>query len=74
MSATARLRLAFQALWNVRVLGLFLIGPVVGIGIGAATFGLSPTLQRAAFVMFLLPLGLYAMLARGEWQRLANKR
>ncbi len=74
MSAANRRQLALQVLWNVRALGLFLIGPVVGVCIGAAIFGLPRPLQIAAGVMFVFSVAMYATLVRGEWRRLANRR
>ena len=74
MSGAARRRLALQVLWNLRALGLFLVGPVIGVWAGAAIFGMPRTLQIAACVMFLFSLGMYAALVRGEWRRLSNGR
>lgn len=74
MSATDRWRLAGQVLWNLRGLGLFLIGPVIGVGLGAAIFGMPLPLVGAAAMVFLVSLGMYAMLVRGEWRRLSPRR
>ncbi len=74
MSAADRRRRALQVLWNLRALGLFLIGPVIGVWAGAAIFGMPRTLQMAASVMFLFSLGIYAVLVRGEWRRLSGGR
>lgn len=74
MSTADRRRLAFQVLWNLRGLGLFLIGPALGVGLGAAIFGMPGTLQVSAAVMFVFSLGMYATLVRGEWRRLAPGR
>lgn len=74
MSGADRRRLTLEVLWNCRALGLFLIGPVIGVWIGAAIFGMPRTLQLSALVMFLVSLGLYALLVRGEWRRLASRR
>ena len=68
MSAANRRRL-LQVLWNLRALGLFLIGPVVGVGAGAAIFGMPVPLQVAAAVTFVFSLALYASLVRSEWRR-----
>ncbi len=74
MTAADRRRLACQALWNLRAMGLFLVGPVVGVWLGAAIFGMPRTLQLAAGVMFLFSLGVCALLVRGEWRRLSRAR
>ena len=74
MSAADRRRLALQVLWNLRALGLFLIGPVIGVWAGAAIFGMPRSLQVLAGVMFLFSLGMYAILVRGEWRRLSGGR
>ena len=74
MSAADRRRLTLQVLWNLRALGLFLIGPIVGVWAGAAIFGMPRILQIVACVMFLFSLGMYAILVRGEWRRLSNGR
>ena len=74
MNATDRRRLVLQLLWNLRALGLFLVGPVVGVWLGAAIFGMPRTLQVAAGVMFLVSLGICSMLVRDEWRRLTRAR
>ena len=74
MSAVDRRPLVLQVLWSFRGLGLFLIGPVIGVLIVAVVFGLPRGLQISAFVMFLFSLGTYAVLVRGEWRRLAKGR
>ena len=74
MSAAERRALALQVLWNLRGLGLFLVGPVVGVTLVGAVFGLPRTQQALAGVMFLFALALYASLARGEWRRLSAGR
>ncbi len=63
-----------RALWNLRALGLFLLGPVVGVTLGAEVFGMPGALIRVAAVMFLLSLGMFAVLVRGEWRRLMPPR
>ncbi len=74
MSTADRRTLALQVLWNLRALSLFLIGPVIGVLLGAAIFGMPRNLYIAAAVMFLFSLGMYALLARGEWRRLVGGR
>lgn len=58
-------------LWNLRGMALLVIGPAVGVGLGAAIFGLPRNLQIAAVGMFMFSLGLGGILARAEWRRLA---
>lgn len=74
MSTSNRWRLALQVLWNLRALGLFLIGPVIGVWAGAAIFGMPRGLQIVACAMFLVSLGMFSMLLRGEWRRLSGAR
>ena len=68
-----RLRILGQVLWNLRMLGLFLVGPGLGVALVGAIFGLAPHLYGAAAGMFGLTLGLFALLARGEWRRLRRE-
>ena len=65
-------RRALAVLWNLRGLALFLIGPAAGVGLGAAIFGLPRDLQIVAAVMFVFSLGLFGVLVRGEWRRVAR--
>ena len=65
---------ALLALWNLRALALFLIGPVVGVWLGAAIFGMPRSLQITASFVFLFSLALFAVLIRGELKRLARGR
>ena len=74
MSSPKRWQLALQVLWNLRALGLFLVGPVIGVWIVAAIFGMPRSLVVAAGIMFLFSLGMCATLARGEWRRLSSGR
>ena len=74
MTPLDRRRLALQVAWNLRALGLFLIGPVIGVWIVAAVFGMPRSLVVAAGIMFLFSLGMWASLARGEWRRLSSGR
>ncbi len=69
--APGRRRLAGQVAWNLRGLALFLIGPVVGVALGGAIFGMPADLVWAAAVAFLISLSMFGLLARGEWRRLA---
>ncbi|WP_428394526.1 hypothetical protein [Lichenicoccus sp.] len=63
---------ALRVLWNLRLLGLFLIGPVVGVLLGGVIFGLPDDLRWAAVIAFLVSLSLFGMLAKGEWRRLSR--
>ena len=59
-------------IWNLRGLVLLLVGPAVGVFLGAAIFGLPQNLQIAAAVMFVFGFGLCAGLFRAEWHRLGR--
>jgi hypothetical protein len=72
MTTTGTVPRWLQVLWNLRALGLFLLGPGVGVFAVATIFGLPRALQLIAGAMFLLSLGMYATLVRSEWQRLAE--
>lgn len=61
-----------RALWNLRALGLFLVGPVAGLGLVAATFGLPPALLALAGGFLLFSLSLFGLLVRGERRRLCR--
>ncbi len=66
----SRWKLAGQVAWKLRGLALFLIGPVVGVALGGAIFGMPADLVWAAAVAFLISLSMFGLLARGEWRRL----
>jgi uncharacterized membrane protein YfcA len=74
MTPPERRVLAMQAAWNLRALALFLIGPVIGVWLGAAIFGMPRNLQIAAAVAFLFSVAMFVMLIRGEWKRLSRGR
>lgn len=63
-----------QAMWNLRALALFLLGPVVGVALGAEVFGMPVGLIRVAGVMFLVSVALLGLLVRGEQRRLVRSR
>ena len=63
---------ALQALWNMRVLGLFLVAPVLGVILADAIFGLPGNIRLAAAVMFLVSLSMLGLLVRTEYRRLAR--
>ena len=67
-------RATLRALWNLRALGLFLLGPVVGVILGATVFGMPVELVRVAAVLFLFSVALFGILVRGERRRLARPR
>ncbi len=66
-------RLALTALWNLRMLGLFLVGPVVGVIIGGWTFTMPPVLRWTGLGMFALAVALLGILVRDEYGRLARR-
>ena len=68
------LRRAARVAWNLRMLALFLIGPVAGVIMSGAIFGLPDGLRWAAGGALLISLSLFGMLARGEWRRLSRDR
>lgn len=68
-----RWKLAGQVAWNLRGLALFLIGPVVGVALGGAIFGMPTDLVWAAAIAFLISLSMFGLLARGEWRRLVAR-
>ena len=63
---------ALQALWNMRVLGLFLVAPVLGVVLADAIFGLPGNIRLAATVMFLVSLSMLGLLVQAEYRRLAR--
>lgn len=67
-----RRRRVRRVLWNLRGLALFLIGPVAGILLADAIFGLPRNLLIAAAVMFGFSLLTFGLLIRGEWRRLPH--
>lgn len=67
-------RATLRALWNLRALGLFLLGPVAGVALGATVFGMPVELVRVAAVLFLFSLALFGLLVRGERRRLLRPR
>ena len=65
---------SLRAVWNLRALALFLLGPVVGVILGAVVFGMPEALVRVAAGMFLFSLAMLAILVRGERRRLMRPR
>ena len=67
-------RLALTALWNLRMLALFLVGPVIGVLLGGWTFTMPVALRWGGLGMFTLALALLGILVRDEYGRLARRR
>ena len=74
MSGGERTGPTLQAVWNLRALGIFLLGPVVGMILGAGVFGMPATLIRIAGIMFLFSLAMFAVLVREARRRLVPPR
>ena len=74
MTGAIDLRLARRACWNLRFAGLFAAGPVAGLFLLAATFGMTTGMRRMALVMVLFTLLLFGLLVKGEYDRLARVR
>ncbi len=72
MTASGSTSQALHVLWNLRVLGLFLIGPALGVALVGGIFGLPPNVLLAAVAMFLVSLSLLGVLVRAEWRRLSR--
>ena len=73
ISASDRRRV-LRLLWNLRGLGLFLIGPAIGVWAAASIFGMPRGLQALAGLTFLFSLGIMGLLVRGEWRRMSGER
>lgn len=56
----------------MRLLGLFVVGPVAGILLVGLTFGLTSSLQRLAAAMFVFSVALLGLLVRSEYVRLSR--
>jgi hypothetical protein len=59
-----------QAFWNLRMLALFLLGPILGVGLVGAIFGLPPGLYLLAGAMFLFSLAMLLSLVVTERRRI----
>ncbi len=70
---TAPYRRVLQAAWNLRGLGLFLAGPIVGVLLVGLTFGLPVPLRVAAGALLLFDLAIGAALVKGEAARLSGR-
>ena len=67
----ARPRPTLQALWNLRLLALFLIGPVLGTALVGSIFGMPPNLYLLAGGMFLFAAAALFTLIAAERRRIA---
>lgn len=65
-------RRALTAVWNLRALSLFIVGPVTGLLIIVQTFGTSAGLLELAAAMLMLSLGLFGVLIKSEYDRLSR--
>ena len=70
MNAPARP--ALQALWNLRLLALFLIGPAVGTALVGSIFGMPAGLYLLAGGMFLFSLATLLTLVAAERRRISD--
>ena len=59
-----------QALWNLRALALFLLGPMLGIALVEAIFGMPPGLYLLAAGMFVVSLATLLALVNAERRRI----
>lgn len=62
-----------QAAWNLRLFGLFMIGPIIGVALVSLIFDMSLGLRIAAAGMFGFTLLLYSVLLRAELRRLRQR-
>ena len=67
------MRRARRACWNLRYAGLFAAGPVGGLVPLALIFGMTSSMLRMAFAMALFSLALFAILFKGEYDRLSRQ-
>ena len=65
-------RLVLLAAWNLRLLGLFVVGPAMGALLGTLTFAMPVPLRWSALGMFGFILVLLGILVRDEVRRLAR--
>ena len=65
-------RRARRACWNLRYTGLFAAGPVGGLVPLALIFGMTGSMQRMALAMAIFSLALFAILFKGEYDRLTR--
>ncbi len=71
-SAAPRRNLILRASWTLRFLSLFLLGPVIGLILINAAFGLAQDIILVATGMFVFSLALFGILVRGEVRRLSR--
>ena len=72
VSQWRRGRRTLLVIWNLRVLGLFLVGPLVGGALGGVIFGMPEDQRWAAAVAFAISLSLFGILAKNQWHRLSR--
>lgn len=65
------LRIFARACWNLRLLGLLLVGPLSGVVLAGDIFGLTSALYWTAGFFLVFTLSLFAILVRAEWSRLS---
>ena len=70
----SRLHPLLQALWNLRMLALFLLGPLFGLALVGGVFGLPSALYLPAGGMFLFSLGMMLILVVSESRRIDTAR
>ncbi len=63
---------ALRAAWNLRGLGLFLAGPIVGVLLVGLTFGFPVPMRIAAGAVLLFDLALWGALIKNEAARLSR--
>ena len=60
------------ACWNLRLASLFMGGPIAGLVLLALIFGMSGTMRTMALGMIVFSLALFAILIKGEYDRLTR--
>jgi hypothetical protein len=70
MLMNARPHYTLQALWNLRLLALLLLGPALGTSLVGTIFGMPPTLYLLAGAMFLFSLATLSSLIAAERRRI----
>lgn len=63
-------RPTLQALWNLRLLALFLLGPMLGIVLVETVFGMPPGLYLLGAAMFLFSSSTLLVLVKAERRRI----
>ena len=60
------------ACWNLRLASLFMGGPIAGLVLLALIFGMSVAMRTMALGMIVFSLALFAILIKGEYDRLTR--